>query len=147
MFDDTRGGGGDDGGGFWLGPLGPFESRNYVLDGHTPRREPDLLKWAMWFEQADRRVAHHKLKGLWISTVFLGIDHNWGDGAPVLFETAIFDARGGVLSMHRACTWADAVKSHGLALLSVRTFRRGRAMARLSHETRAELRELLSTVP
>ncbi len=140
MFDESRGGG-DDGDGFWLGP---FASRNYILDGHTPKREPNLLKWALWFEHADRHVARHALKGVWVSTVFLGIDHNWGEGPPVLFETAIFSARGAMLSLHRESTWADAVRSHEWALLTVRTYRRGRAMARLSHETRAELRAIFA---
>lgn len=26
----------------------------------------------------------------WVSTVWLGIDHGWGDGPPVIFETMIF---------------------------------------------------------
>ena len=28
--------------------------------------------------------------GVTISTVFLGLDHAWGDGPPLLFETMIF---------------------------------------------------------
>lgn len=29
--------------------------------------------------------------GLWISTVFLGLDYNFGDGPPILFESMVFD--------------------------------------------------------
>ena len=28
--------------------------------------------------------------GITISTVWLGLDHNWGDGPPLIFETMVF---------------------------------------------------------
>ena len=44
-----------------------------------------------------------------VSTVFLGLDHGWGDGPPVLFETLVFpDTK----RMDRYCTWDEAVAGH-----------------------------------
>lgn len=59
----------------------------YVLIDQTPVEETDLLKWAKWLETADRRVALTELPGCTVSTVFLGLDHNWFDGRPILFES------------------------------------------------------------
>ena len=28
--------------------------------------------------------------GVFVSTIFLGLDHSWGGGAPILFETMVF---------------------------------------------------------
>ena len=46
-----------------------------------------------------------------VSTTFLGMDHSFGCGAPILFETLI---RGGPIAGHvqRYRTWAAAVAGH-----------------------------------
>jgi hypothetical protein len=69
----------------------------YVLDLRgNPKPEPDLLKWGQWFDTADRQVADDTLlppavpSEVRVSTIFLGIDHAWGGGPPVLWETMIF---------------------------------------------------------
>lgn len=68
----------------------------YTLDTTgNPVAEPDLMKWAKWYEQRDvRRVADERFDAagieMRVSTVFLGIDHSFGDGPPVLWETMIF---------------------------------------------------------
>lgn len=58
--------------------------------------EKDLMKWGQWLEDHvyDRRLAYQMTPGgAIVSTVFLGLDHNWGDGDPVLWETMIFGGR------------------------------------------------------
>lgn len=65
----------------------------YVLDEHgEPMPELDLHKWAAWFETSGekRRVANTEIGSVHISTVFLGLDHNYGKGPPLLYETMIF---------------------------------------------------------
>jgi len=37
------------------------------------------VEWATWFETGDRRVARKEIGDIAISTVFLGIDHNFLD--------------------------------------------------------------------
>lgn len=67
----------------------------WVLDDDgVPRMEPDLLAWAHWFETATLSIAYDRIRGLWVSTIFLGLDHAYGrSGAPILFETAVLDGR------------------------------------------------------
>jgi hypothetical protein len=90
---------------------------NYILNGKIPVLEKDILKWAMWLSTADRHVAKTDIVGpagekVWVSTVFLGIDHDYRFGyEPVLFETMVF---GGEFSdyMRRYKTWAEAEAGH-----------------------------------
>jgi len=95
---------------------------NYILDGHKTVEEPDIMKWGAWFETAKRHVNvttadvlfHGENVGqVKISTVFLGIDHSFGEGEPLLFETMVF---GGKLDqeMDRCSTWEGAEKMHEL---------------------------------
>lgn len=85
----------------------------YILKDRKPVSEPDLMKWGVWLQNMDNtRVDFTKVsKKIEVSTVFLGLNHNWGDGAPILFETMVFkngDSRG----MWRYATWDEAVAGH-----------------------------------
>ena len=63
----------------------------YILDDNgNPVRCDDLIQWAAWYEKADRRVAKTKVGDVEVSTVFLALNHCWGGGEPLLFETMIF---------------------------------------------------------
>lgn len=72
----------------------------YILDEHDQVvAEPDLLRWANWFEKADRHIGDTTAGESRVSTVFLSLDQNHGGiGAPVLYETMIF---GGPLDQER----------------------------------------------
>lgn len=63
---------------------------HYILVGQTPVPCDDLMEWAAWFEEADRRVFETCAGDYRVSTVFLGLDHSFGHGPPILFETMIF---------------------------------------------------------
>lgn len=68
---------------------------NYkLIDGEPVACGDDqasILDWARWFESFDRVVAQTNIGEVLISTVFLGIDHNFHEeGAPILFETMVF---------------------------------------------------------
>jgi len=93
----------------------------YILVGGEPVAEPDLFRWAQWLERApDRIVARTEIDGGGVvSTVFLGIDHAFGEGAPILFETMVFD---GPLSdeQERYQTRQEAVAGHALMVARVR---------------------------
>ena len=66
-------------------------SEKYILDKiGNPIVEPDLIKWARWFETAERQIADDTIGQVQISTVFLGLYHSFSKGEPVLFETVIF---------------------------------------------------------
>jgi hypothetical protein len=63
-----------------------------------------------------KRVAETTLpNGVWVSTVWLGIDHNWGHiGPPLIFETMVFENGdiGADLRMARYSTEEEALKGH-----------------------------------
>lgn len=67
-------------------------SGRYILDGKVPVWEPDLHKWAQWFGTHNRKVASTLIGKFEVSTVFLGLDHNFfsGNTKPLLFETMVF---------------------------------------------------------
>ncbi|MEQ1636687.1 MAG: hypothetical protein ABL903_08335 [Methylococcales bacterium] len=83
----------------------------YILDGHTPVACKDALTFGKWFEKAERHVAKTVISDATISTVFLGVDHNFFGGKPLLFEAMIF---GGAHNqeMRRCSTWEEAEKMH-----------------------------------
>lgn len=94
----------------------------YILEGHTPVPVPDddaTLVWAKRFEKMDRRVAKDQIGAVRVSTVFLGLDHAYGDGPPQLFETMIF---GGEHDKYqeRCSTWEEAEAMHAKAVALVR---------------------------
>ena len=63
----------------------------YILDEYgNPVLEFNAVKWAEWFETADRHIAQDIFGDVKVSTVFLGLDHSFNDGVPILYETMIF---------------------------------------------------------
>ncbi len=84
----------------------------YILNGHEPVPCEDLMVWAKWIEENSRQVARDQINNdVYVSTVFLGIDYSFGEGAPVLFETMVF---GGSMDqeMDRYLTWDEAMVGH-----------------------------------
>ena len=76
-----------------------MSANRYTLDADgNPVSEPDMMKWAQWFEKAERHVGNETIGDSKISTVFLGLDHAFGGGAPVLWETMVF---GGALDQEQ----------------------------------------------
>jgi len=58
-----------------------------------------FLKWTEWTETGTRHVACDYLQSerygtIRVSTVCLGIDHSFGCGEPILFETMVFREKG-----------------------------------------------------
>ena len=91
-----------------------MKSLQYKLDEeHNPVLEPDLLAWGVWMESADRTVMKTRYpNGALISTVFLGLDHNFFGGTPILFETMIFDFDAATDYQERCATWNEAIEMH-----------------------------------
>ena len=84
----------------------------YILVGKEPQLEPDRFAWARWYEAGNRVVARTMTNGgVEVSTVFLGLNHAWGDGPPLLFETALFTEAGSDV-VDRYSTWAEAEVGH-----------------------------------
>lgn len=74
-------------------------SDKYVLNSAgEPVMEPDLMAWANWYETAKRHISDElfAIEGqgdIRVSTVFLGMDHSWSGGPPVLWETMVFGGK------------------------------------------------------
>lgn len=89
----------------------------YVLDGHEPRRARSVLDWMKWFSCTDRTLARSVIDGIELSTVFIGIDHEFSPhgtryhGRPMLFETAIF-MTSRVVRAVRYPSWDEALAGH-----------------------------------
>jgi len=84
----------------------------YILNAAgEPEPCPDLWTWGHWLETADRHVADTRFGDVRVSTVFLGLDHSFDGGPPVLWESFIF---GGLLDgeMRRYMSRAEAEAGH-----------------------------------
>ena len=94
-------------------------SEHWILKDGEPVQVP-LLEWALWFENTDtRRVAETIINDVRVSTVFLGINHNFGGGKPLLFETMIF---GGTHDEYqeRYTTLEESMRGHEHAVALVK---------------------------
>jgi hypothetical protein len=68
--------------------------KHWILDENGRPVAVDLLTWAKWFETEERVIARETIAQNMVSTVFLGIDHNWVvPGPPILWETMTFGAK------------------------------------------------------
>lgn len=86
---------------------------HYILEGK--KAVPcDLNTWARWYERSSRRVAFSENGDVSVSTVFLGLDHQWGDGPPLIFETMIFGGEHNE-DQWRYSTWEEAEAGHKAA--------------------------------
>jgi hypothetical protein len=103
----------------------------YILDEHgEPQPCDDVMEWALWFEHSieQRRVSEDLDEGdgekrVRVSTVFLGLDHAFHEGPPVLWETLVF---GGPLDgeMVRYTSLTEAVRGHQAMCQRVREAQR-----------------------
>lgn len=64
----------------------------YILRDGVPVATDDVLEWGRWQETSmpERVVAWADVGGYFVSTVFLSLDHAFGGGPPVLWESMVF---------------------------------------------------------
>lgn len=93
-------------------------TRKYMLTGHVPYQEKDLITWAKWFETSDKErtvavtevLRPHKAT---ISTCFMSLE---GVGQekefmPALFQSAVFGGPHAGFTRN-VCTWEEAEAQH-----------------------------------
>lgn len=105
----------------------------------------DVLAWGLWHSTAEAacRVGDDGSDDCRVSTVFLGIDCNYGGGHdPVLFETMLFCADGECAVHERYRSWAEAHAGHERVVAMLAREQRDAAAL-----TAATLRAMLATVP
>lgn len=88
----------------------------YDIDGNpTTWRD-----WAFEFEHREvgRGIVEqlHLPNGFYVSTVWLGANHNYSDGPPLIYESMVFLSWGrrGILSSRRYSTLEQAKRGHDL---------------------------------
>ena len=92
----------------------------YNLDENKNPVSCTLREWGeiyMGSGNDERRIAEDYINDFHISTVFLGIDHNFYEGPPILFETMIFENDSySEIYCDRYCTWQEAEEGHKKAV-------------------------------
>lgn len=91
--------------------LSAYGPGRFILDkNHRPVPCPSLMKWGRWLEaQWNRRVDDTILpNGYRVSTIFLGLDHSFGEGPPLIFESMTFPG----YDQERYSTWEQAAAGH-----------------------------------
>lgn len=96
----------------------------YILDEKTRNPVPagTVESW-WWMEEHPECKAIGKTKiseDVNVSTVFLGLDHGWGEGPPVLSETMIFGGEHDQ-DQWRYTTWEEAELGHQRAVALARS--------------------------
>jgi hypothetical protein len=82
----------------------------YILKDKKPV-QVERMQWVDSFDE-DRHVRLSKFGKTLVSTVFLGLDHNYEDnGEPILFETMIFGGKHDQYQT-RCSTWDEAIIQH-----------------------------------
>jgi hypothetical protein len=99
-----------------------YRSQWYILDGRKPVPVDRAIQWAQWLEGAGdhRIVAQSDIGDVHVSTVFIGLDHNFGTGEPHIFETMVFGPGDVSMEVWRGATWRDAEFAHMRACEGVR---------------------------
>ena len=98
---------------------------HYFLNEDHSVRHCEFMEWAEQFKKmshADtRHVGNDMINGHHVSTVWLGLDHNYYGGPPLIFETMVFHGYScDDIYMDRYTTWEQAVEGHKKAIQWVR---------------------------
>ena len=91
----------------------------YTMNESGEVRAASVDAWDVWYQTADRHVDNDSIGNVHVSTAFLGVDHSFGNGPPLLFETMIF---GGVYDRHQKLysTKAEALEGHARTVALLR---------------------------
>jgi hypothetical protein len=89
-----------------------MDFKYYKLVGHDVVPS-NSIEWAT--KSGIRNIAKSKIDGVEISTVFLGLNHQFGDGPPLVFETMIFGGKHDQWQ-ERCSTYDEAVAMHKQAV-------------------------------
>lgn len=80
---------------------GEWGMRHFDREGR-PISMRDYVRLLEWNEGAYKRIEETTIGSYWVSTVWLGLNHAFDEGPPMIFETMVFPQEDGVIS-----DWAD----------------------------------------
>ena len=90
-------------------------SEFYKRDGTKYEGENALMDWAKDFKDSDKKIVKQEVleNDKYVSTVWLGLDHSFEEGKPIIFETMVFSQkRGENLDEERYSTEEEAIEGH-----------------------------------
>ena len=93
-------------------------NKKYKLNEKKEIIECTLHEWGRFLETPEKIVKQENVGDYWVSTVFLGIDHNftrpYNNNKPILFESMIFKSKdiGQDSWQERYCTYQEALDGH-----------------------------------
>lgn len=59
-----------------------------------PDTKEGLFEWGKDLDDPKKRIVEHTRVGrFWVSTVWVGLNRNYGGGKPLIFESMVFDKR------------------------------------------------------
>lgn len=94
-----------------------FHNDKFRRDGTPyPPGTKGLLEWEKDIGDPKKKIVKQETltNGKWVSTVWLGLDHQFGEGKPLIFETMVFPEKGNYseLDVDRYYTEEEALKGH-----------------------------------
>lgn len=118
-----------------------------MLDYYDRQGRPITMEQWAELREDHLHVAETWVGQLWVSTVWLGMDHGWGDGPPLIFETMVFARRVSYSEFlcFRYSTEAAALVGHQRAVLVAERHKYG-WVKHARDERRAERKRLLRLV-
>lgn len=87
----------------------------YLLEGTIVVPCDDLIEWATKLETMEKQLALTVLDSGTVSTIFIGIDMNYSEQNPRVFETMIF-YKDDCNVLNRYQTWDEAMQGHAEAV-------------------------------
>lgn len=103
-------------------------SKWYILDNNHKPVISTAVKSSEWMENNPNRkkVGYDELTDLngdevRVSTVFLGLDHAYGGGKPILWETMIFGGENDQAYQERYASYEQAIEGHQKAINFIKT--------------------------
>ena len=90
----------------------PIDDRFFKLVDRVPVRCTFAEFAEVMKDEANRIVAQNMVGELQISTIFTGIDSNYGEGDPILFETVVFGLPGDLRPQWSLSNWEEAMAVH-----------------------------------
>lgn len=88
-----------------------MDTNYYDMEG----KPMDLLEWGKALEEGDRHLGATNLwfGKIWVSTVWLGLNHRFTeDGPPLIFETCVFVRKGDSTIVGRYAYKEQAEENH-----------------------------------
>lgn len=90
--------------------MNKYKPRYYDVRGKPITME----QWAIAFEYGSHIIRWTKVGRFVVSTIWLGLDHNFREGDPLIFETMVFPSEKNFndLDSNRYSTFEEAKKGH-----------------------------------